>query len=259
MSSGSEGVTLDDTETRAARGSTYPNGDGRDVLTTAALGIAARGLPVFPCGRDKKPCISEKEGGNGFKDAVTAPAEVQRLFAHAGARLIGVPTGERSGFDVVDLDYRHGAGTWEKANATRIPQTRMHQSQSGGRHLLLIHAPGMSNSESRISPGVDVRGEGGYVVFPPSRGYSVISDSEIAHWPDWLLKIALPPPMPTRPTSANEVARPDLAAKRYTRFVEVVLERVRTAPDGQKHHILRNAALSIGGMMDQRSSVRRTQ
>ena len=213
-----------------------------------ALGLAAAGIPVFPCLRNKGPAIPEGRGGHGFRDAATDPAEVRRLFGWPGADLIGCPTGELSGFDVLDVDYRHGGSEWETANAHRLPATRIHQTQSGGRHYLFRHAPGVRNSAGRIAPGIDVRGAGGYIVVPPSAGYSIIDDSEIADWPDWLLQpgLALPKPEPER---APPAPRQPISSRRMEALVQVSLRAVRGAADGQKHFTLRNHALRLGGLL----------
>ena len=217
-----------------------------------ALDIAARGLPVFPCGSNKKPAISKAEGGRGFQDATCDSAAIRRMFDRRNAVLVGVPTGPASGFDVLDFDYRHGAAVWEQANTHRLPETRSHQSQSGGRHLLFHHAPGVRNSASKLTLalGMDVRGDGGYVIMPPSSGYSVISDAPLAHWPDWLLPLVLPAPRapsPPRPPGAHAT----LSDARLGRIKESVLGRVRSAPDGAKHFQLRNMALLLGGIAEQ--------
>ncbi len=220
-------------------------------LLAAALSTAANGLPVFPCGDNKKPCIAKRDGGRGFHDATRDPEALRKLFSHQGARMIGTPTGEVSGFDVLDLDYRKGAAAWERANRHRLPETRTHETQHRGRHLLFIHAHGVCNSEGKIAEGVDVRGRGGYIVMPPSPGYRVISDAEIVHWPGWLLELVLKagiPPRPQRPHSS--AARQPLNDKRLSGFISKVIDRVRHAPEGQKHFLLRNAALSLGGIQE---------
>ena len=222
----------------------------RDFLTQNALALAADGLPVFPCSNKKLPCILRSDGGHGHLDASTDPTEVIRLFSHAGAKLIGVPCGPRSGFDVVDIDPRHDGHVWEEKNLHRLPETRCHRTGSGGRHYVFKHAPGMRNSEGKIAPGVDVRGDGGYVVFPPSAGYSIESDVDPADWPDWLLPVAMP-------ASKTSHVRPDVKPQkrtdqlvyRYQRYVEKLLENVSSAPEGRKHDVLRNTALALGGIL----------
>ena len=211
-----------------------------------ALAIAAAGLPVFPCGKTKKPSISKKNGGHGFHDAIVDAAQIRALFGQTNAYLVGVPTGEPSGFDVLDFDYRHGASAWEAANAHRIPPTRSHRTMSGGKHLLFRHAPGVRNLASKFADGMDVRGDGGYIIHPPSTGYTVDQDVPVAEWPQWLLEIVLAPP-PAKPETAPHVPV-DLDSKRLDGFVKAVLDKVRAAGEGQKHFTLRNAALSLGGV-----------
>ncbi len=221
-----------------------------NLLVQQALTLAAAGIPVFPCSSKKLPCIPRREGGRGHLDASTDPAEIIRMFSHAGAKLIGVSCGPRSGIDVVDIDPRHGGDEWERKNLHRLPETRCHRTGSGGRHYVFKHAPGMRNSQAKIAPGVDVRGEGGYVVFPPSAGYSIESDVDPAGWPDWLLPVAMP-------ASKTAHVRPDVKPQqrtdqlvyRYQRYVEKLLANVSSAPEGQKHDILRNNAIALGGVL----------
>lgn len=213
-----------------------------------ALDLGAAGLPVFPCNRLKRPSIPRSEGGHGFHDATIEPAEIRRLFNRPNAVLVAVPTGERSNFDVLDIDPRHGGDRWEAANTHRLPETRVHQTPSGGRHWLFVHEHGVANSAGKIGPGVDVRGTGGYVAMPPSGDYRVVSGAPIAHWPDWLLALALPPPRPQPPLPSSPSA--PISSALFDQIIGAALDRVRAAPDGQKHLVLRNQALLIGGLQD---------
>ena len=102
--------------------------------------------------------------------------------------LVGVPTGKRNGFDVLDIDGRAGR-EWLARNA--VPPTRAHYTQRGA-HFFFAHATGLRCSTGRIADGVDVRAEGGYIVWWPREGLP-IEDLEIAVWPEWLLKEAMGP------------------------------------------------------------------
>ena len=198
-------------------------------LTAAALALAAQGYPVFPCRALKKsPAIPKKDGGNGFLDATTTTDLIKRMFSHKNAALIGAPTGPLSGFDVLDFDYRHGAAEWEEPNAHRLPKTREHRTQSGGKHLLFRHVPGVRNTASKIAPGMDLRGDGGYAVFPPSPGYSLVSDVAILDWPDWLLEEILPKVEPA-PIACPTRPREAVPAGLIERIVSRALDKVRSA------------------------------
>src|SRR5690348_8932391 len=97
---------------------------GFSPVLTDALDLADRGTPVFPCGRDKKPRTP-----NGFRDATTDPIQVMLWFESDPNLLIGVPTGEVSGFDVFDIDvYKPEGAAFYEANKDRLPETRVHRT-----------------------------------------------------------------------------------------------------------------------------------
>src|SRR5262249_14538424 len=117
-----------------------------------ALGL---GLPCFPCWNcprdpehDKTPLTR-----NGFKDASDDPAKIRGWFSGTRNPLIGVPTGAASGFDVLDIDPRHGGQLWLEANRRHLPETRVHQTRSGGQHWLFAAHPKLRCSTSKIAPG----------------------------------------------------------------------------------------------------------
>lgn len=220
-----------------------------------ALALAFDGLPVFPCAANKAPAIGKKAGGRGFLDASTDEAEVRRMFGLVPrAKLVGVPTGPDSGFDVLDIDYRHGGGSWEMENAHRLPETRIHSTMSGGRHYLFQHSPGVRNSASKktLARGVDVRGDGGYVIHPPSFGYVRDSDADIVPWPAWLLELVLKHLEDDRPIPPPiSGAAVEISEKRLKGYVDTLLKRVASARDGEKHDTLRRTARLLGGIQAQ--------
>jgi hypothetical protein len=89
-----------------------------------------------------------------------------------------MPTGSVSGISVLDIDA--DGLTW--FDAQHLPLTRMHQTRSGGLHLLFRHAEGLRNSSGVIANGVDVRANGGMVIWWPRQGYE-ICDAPLAEWP----------------------------------------------------------------------------
>jgi Bifunctional DNA primase/polymerase, N-terminal len=217
------------------------------TLLDAALILAERGWPVFPCGENKRPVVE-----HGFLSASTDPEIIRALFGKPGAVMIGVPTGPRSGFDVLDLDPRHGSDAWENENRHLLPETRVHQTGGGGRHILFDAHPRMRNSAGKIAPGVDVRGTGGYIIVPPSPGYTLLQEAPLATWPEWLLPLALPKPKPPPPPEPPPSAAAQKASnKRIEGFIASVLFTVESAQDGQKHEKLLNAAITLGGILHQ--------
>lgn len=180
-----------------------------DSLTETALALALTGLRVFPCSSSKAPAIPRSAGGRGFLDATTDPVEIERMFAFPGAALIGVPTGAVTGFDVLDVDPKKGGLVWWDANRTSLPATRVHHTQSAGMHYLMQHQPGMVCNESQIAKGIDVRGDGGYVVWWCVHGCGA-TGSAILPWPAALAPAALPRTRPGSAATANldELAPP---------------------------------------------------
>jgi hypothetical protein len=215
-------------------------------LTTAALELAAEGLPVFPCNSDKKPIV---EGG--FKSATQDPGVIREMFARGGAALIGIPTGPASGHVVIDVDPRHGGDAWLRENQNRLPSTLTHGTPRGGVHLV-FRAPdvGVRNSQGRIALGVDVRGAGGYAIVPPSEGYTIKHSGAPADMPPWLIKACLkpdpPPPPPPHPI------RPPLVGDGTLYGLKALSEEcaaIHQAPFGQQEMTLNKAALKIGGLV----------
>ena len=187
-------------------------------LGDAALAYAGRGIPVFRL----RPGTKEPfHGSRGFYDATTDPEIIRRWWKQSPDANIGIPTGKASGVLALDVDDPTGLDALE-AEHGKLPATRTHGTGSGGIHYLFRYPAGetIKNSASKLAQGLDVRGEGGYVVAPPSRTtrpYEVLDRLPPAEIPEWLLEAL------TRPHSAA-----DGAEKRTT----VTPVRTSTSLDG---------------------------
>ena len=145
---------------------------GRTIPPTlgAALAYARRGVPVFPCeARGKRPLTA-----SGFRDAATDPGRIEAWWRRWPGANVGVPTGPRSGLLVLDVDPREGGDESLEALERRrgaAPRTTRARTGGGGSHLYFRYpaGPAVANSAGFLGSGLDVRGEGGYVVAPPSR------------------------------------------------------------------------------------------
>jgi len=126
-----------------------------------ALAYAARGWRVHPLKpRDKTP-ISAK----GCTDATLDPDQIRKWWTQWPTANIGLATGYE--FFAIDVDPRHGGGEWLEAN--ELPATHEAATGSGGKHLLYrMPSKPIHNSASLIAPGIDIRGNGGYIVAAPS-------------------------------------------------------------------------------------------
>lgn len=137
----------------------------------AAFAYARMGWPVFPLRRDDKRPLTE----HGHEDATDDPAIIKGWWDRWPDANIGIPTGLRTGFDVLDCDIPKEGETFQSGRATLAAwerehgaiQTLMAETGGGGLHLFFKHDPRIRNSAKRME-GIDVRGEGGYVVVAPS-------------------------------------------------------------------------------------------
>jgi len=150
-----------------------------------ALEYARRGIPVFPCAHTKQPLIK-----TGFKAATTDPIQINKWFSSWPRALIGIPTGPASGYMVHDLDAKScdvemALAELEADYGPIIgPLVR---TMSGGFHVWTRWVDGIRNSASKLRPGYDVRGEGGYAIAPGSMGYQLIRDVEPGEPPAGLI------------------------------------------------------------------------
>ncbi len=158
----------------------------RSRLHRAALKIADQGKPVFPCrpAPDKSPLTR-----HGFKDATTDQAKINAFWNANHGASIGMPTGRVSGVFVLDIDRLEAL----EELGVELPDTTTVRTPRGGMHLYFRHVEGITNSPGGLPKGIDVRGEGGYVLVPPSPGYEVVSKAPIADLPPELLELIRTP------------------------------------------------------------------
>jgi putative DNA primase/helicase len=143
----------------------------------AALVYASWGWHVHPLRPgDKRPLLN-----NWPQRASTESAQIRRWWARWPEANIGLACGP-SGFVAIDLDVKGGVdglaswaalkaelGIGEGAIALRTPVSN---TPSGGRHVLFAVPEGRAaprNTAGKLGPGIDIRGDGGYIVLPPSR------------------------------------------------------------------------------------------
>jgi hypothetical protein len=208
----------------------------------AALALVASGLPCFPCLATKAPACP-----SGFKAATTDPMALRELWRRYSGELIGVPTGEASRLAVLDIDIQHAtARHWWPGNRARLLPTRVHRTRSRGLHLLFRHASGIRNSAAKIALGIDVRAEGGYIIWWPAAGLPVLADGPLAPWPAWLLADLQPPPAPSvRRAWWNSVAYDDKRRRYAIAGLRHAVERVATAPDGTRNDTLNRETFGL--------------
>lgn len=140
---------------------TFPKGS----MGAAALYYASLGWAVFPLvPQDKVPLIGKRDGGNGLHDATTDADQITAWWTGTPDANVGLVTGSKSGVVVVDVDGENGEAAL--AHYGTLPVTV--ESRTGkGRHLLFAGTT-IRNSAGKLGAQLDVRGEGGYIVAPPS-------------------------------------------------------------------------------------------
>lgn len=209
-----------------------------------ALAYAARGFSVFPLVPGGKTPLT----GHGFKDATTERALIAAWWSFNPQANIGLATGSGSGLVVLDVDGPDGESSLERFPP--LPDTWCALTRRGA-HWYFRH-PGreIRNSAGKLGPGLDVRGDGGYVVAPPSAHadgeYEWAGEHrKLAPWPDWLN------PPRNEPLRAAESARahPAGVLHRGGRVAAVALERelaaVLAAPVGTRNDTLNRAAFAL--------------
>lgn len=165
-------------------------------MLMAALGFIEMQAPVFPLRvADKLPIMM-----GGFKGATLNPKMVRDWWTQWPHANIGIPTGQVSGIWVLDIDGEEGEKSlseFERANG-KLPQSVEVISGGGGRHIYFaMPATGIIPcSVSKIAKSLDVRGDGGYIVAPPSvhpsgkrYEWSVDSAEDFIPAPEWLLNL----------------------------------------------------------------------
>lgn len=147
---------------------------------------------------------------NGYKDATRNIKQINEWWDKHPDASIGIPTGKINGFFVLDVDIKrneygyivvNGFETLETLNTKYgdLPDTVIQKSGSGdGNHFLFKYYNGIKNA-GNILHGLDIRGDGGYIVAAPSihesgNKYewelsSHPEDTEIAEAPQWLIDI----------------------------------------------------------------------
>jgi hypothetical protein len=176
-------------------------------LTTAALALANDGFFLFPCRPQDTPDGKKaKEPLVKWKDAATIDPNQISVWWSQHRRpdaLIGVRTGLIGGVWVLDIDTKNADGITElrklEAKFGALPATYTVRTPSGGYHYYFKMPDGITikNSASKIAPGIDVRGENGYVIAAPSmmadgRKYEAVDNgflaSDAVFAPPWLIE-----------------------------------------------------------------------
>lgn len=256
---------------RADEATTAVCSDGTpSELLAAALSYAADGRAVFLLSADLSPyancstcwrtCQTPEAKAtcdhllcHGFYAATTDPARIRALVAAQPDSGLAVRTGAVSGLVVLDVDVkdgrqgRHWLMELVGSIGPELLATRAARTVSGGWHLWLRHPGGglvVRNSTNRHA-GLDLRGDGGYVVVPPSR----LEDGRGYEWatardrplramtpelPELVRSLAAPSRRPRRPGSTD------------TGSLARLCGAIRRAGEGERNSLLHWASCRAG-------------
>ena len=194
--------------------------------------------------------------------------DVQRWVAEG--KNLGIRTDRGSGVFVLDVDLDpktlRPSRWWEEMIFTHgKPTTMVVRTPSGGWHWYFRQPNDFTvkNSQSAIAPGIDIRGEGGYVLAPGSRiagefhgrsyeGFYELEDPEVKPGtaPEWLLELLLArqgreeqktvrhDPADERPKCGTEGSEADKAARAELNHLMALARQLTNTPDGERIEIL---------------------
>jgi hypothetical protein len=149
---------------------------GRSIEATAEQASAAeaakrylaRGWSVLPLRpRDKRPLIPWEY----LQHERPSEGDIADWFRRWPDANIGIVTGEISNLIVLDVDPKHGGdATLERLERRfgALSATMEAVTGGGGRHLYFAHPGGLTRNRAGLAQGIDLRGDGGYIVAPPS-------------------------------------------------------------------------------------------
>jgi Bifunctional DNA primase/polymerase, N-terminal/AAA domain len=233
----------------------------KSTILDHALHYAEKmGWAVFPAPPGTKAGYSDLgyENTNRKWGQSKDATEIRRMFAMHSEANVGIPTGAVNGFFALDVDTvdghnKDGFASLEALEAQRgiLPDTLQAESPSGSRHYLFKHPPGVriANSAGKVAPGIDIRGDGGMIVAPPSikpaaGEYRWRNTLTIADAPAWLVEIV------------SSVEKPDAIKTGIARTAPVGLR----PPDGvQAARVLETACWNVAAAEAGRNETLNTQ
>ena len=168
----------------------------------AALAYLGLGWSVIPVrAREKRPLIAWQDHQ---RDRATV-SELRHWFGRWPDANIGIVTGAISQLVVLDVDPKHdgeASVTLLERRHGPLPATVEAISGGGGRHLYFRHPGGHVRNKVALAQGIDLRGDGGMIVAPPSvhpsgaryawRPGHAPEESTLAPLPRWLLRDVTP-------------------------------------------------------------------
>lgn len=178
----------------------YAMGEGWDPIPV--WGVNADGVCACKNGLQcKSPGKHPVETNWAARERMSVPDAFEWFSMTSHPMNVGLRTGLPSSFWALDIDPKSGGDESLlslEAQYGSLPETRVHRTGSGGRHYLFRLPTDfeITNSRGRLPRGIDVRGNGGFIVAPGSvtgvGSYRTESAAPIVPAPEWLLALLRP-------------------------------------------------------------------
>lgn len=184
-----------------------------------ALKYRAMGLSVIPLRpKGKEPLILWSE----FQTRLATEDEIRSWFARTPDANVGIVTGTISGVAVVDLDGSEGV-----ASGGNLRLQSPIRSLTGNGQQLFYRHPGQGgkvcNSVKKIAPGVDVRGDAGYVCAPPS----IHPNGKMYAWSGSPISVTSLPPLPLMFMQNEKVFSDTTTSKKPADWIATALKEMK--------------------------------
>jgi Bifunctional DNA primase/polymerase, N-terminal len=212
---------------------------------------------VFPCREAAGPTRKRPYTPRGFHDATADPDIIARWWTRWPEALVGMPTGRPSGRVVLDIDIKrpgvNGFDALEDLGRSILPETPMVHTASDGLHVYFAppEPPIRNTAGSRgkgIGPGLDWRGEGGYVILPsPGSGYRWGDLHNFASRGLAEVPVGLLPREIRRAASPGHPEKPVTGLSPYAEAaLDSACRKILAAPAGQQEATLNAESFSVG-------------
>ncbi len=240
-------------------------------MLDAALELAQRGFAIVPChsmrdggcscgAADCRSKAKHPRTEHGLDDASKEPERIRSWWQRWPDANVAICTGAVSGVWVLDEDPRHGGDVTLselERNHGRL-HTHVALTGGGGHHFFFVYPRGYPGGSPRwkkqVGRGLDIKGDGGYVIAAPSmhesgRAYQWLDITiPIVPAPDWLLALAIKEERPSHlqvvSSSYSSIDSPYAMSA-----VASELAKVRNAREGQRNDTLNRAAFSLGQLV----------
>lgn len=217
------------------------------ALEEAALDYAQQGMHVFALQPNGKTPLT----AHGLDDATIDTMTIETWWSRWPEANIAIRTGD---IVVVDEDRPGALDELALSIGETIPETRIAQT-AAGRHFYFSQPEGqrVRNTAGKLAEGIDTRGDGGYVVAPPSvhpsgATYEWLSEAPIAPLPHWLAERLVRHQPERKPLPADLSFAPGTTSYGQ-RALDLEIDSVANAVEGTRNDTLNTAAFSIGQLV----------